>query len=204
MFALLEIHFYVVDNVKSCNDNITGEESITLSVLAYAKHRHSSHVLIADLGFFQIDSIILYTKYTYSTMSKLLCELFNTLHMDMVRKRIPYVPQMTPLILKEVDSERSDECIDFTMIPSLKRKLNLVGTLGGQKLKIFEMNREKPPKKFREKRDFLRKTSLRQNRIFYFAITQKLIDTIEIFNFSKYFFLNNDKNLFADQKIMKI
>ncbi|KAE9545736.1 hypothetical protein AGLY_001279 [Aphis glycines] len=50
---------------------------------------------------------------------------------------------------------------------------------GGQKLKIFnifEMNREK--------RDFLRKTSLRQNRIFYFAITQKLIDTIEIFNFS--------------------
>ncbi|KAE9533964.1 hypothetical protein AGLY_008700 [Aphis glycines] len=68
-------------------------------------------------------------------------------------------------------SEQSDECIDFTMIcvfflsvdniwssknasifdfsPSLKRKLNLVGTLGGQKLKffnIFEMNREKPQK----------------------------------------------------------
>ncbi|KAE9524123.1 hypothetical protein AGLY_015488, partial [Aphis glycines] len=72
-----------------------------------------------------------------------------------------------------LDSERSDECIDFTMMcvffffvsvdniwssknasifdfsPSLKRKLNLVGTLGGQKLKIFnifEMNREKPQK----------------------------------------------------------
>jgi len=27
-----------------------------------------------------------------------------------------------------------------------------------------------------EKRDFLSKTSFRQNRIFYFAITQKLID----------------------------
>ncbi|KAE9539959.1 hypothetical protein AGLY_005211 [Aphis glycines] len=31
-------------------------------------------------------------------------------------------------------------------------------------------------KKMKEKRDFLRKTSFRQNRIFYFAITQKLID----------------------------
>ncbi|KAE9535262.1 hypothetical protein AGLY_007995 [Aphis glycines] len=75
------------------------------------------------------------------------------------------------------DSERSDECIDFTMTLSLKRKLNLVGALGGQKLKIFnifEMNREKPQKN-EGKRDFLRKTSLRQNRIFYFAITQKLI-----------------------------
>ena len=30
--------------------------------------------------------------------------------------------------------------------------------------------------KMTEKRDFLRKTSFRQNRIFYFAITQKLID----------------------------
>ncbi|KAE9531859.1 hypothetical protein AGLY_010061 [Aphis glycines] len=110
----------------------------------------------------------------------------------------------------EIDFERSDECIDFTMMcvffffvsvdniwssknasifdfsPSLKRKLNLVGTLGGQKLKIFnifEMNREKPQKN-EGKRDFLRKTSLRQNRIFYFAIIQKLIDTIEILNFS--------------------
>ncbi|KAF0687040.1 Uncharacterized protein FWK35_00030020 [Aphis craccivora] len=34
----------------------------------------------------------------------------------------------------------------------------------------------KNPKKMREKRDFLRKTSFRQNRIFYFAITQKRID----------------------------
>ncbi|KAE9527392.1 hypothetical protein AGLY_013090 [Aphis glycines] len=92
------------------------------------------------------------------------------------------------------DSERSDECIDFTMMcvffffvsvdniwssknasifdfsPSLKKKLNLVGTLGSQK---------KNPKKMREKRDFIRKTSLRQNRIFYFAITQKLIDCLK-------------------------
>ena len=35
---------------------------------------------------------------------------------------------------------------------------------------------EKNKKKMTEKREFLRKTSFRQNRIFYFAITQKLID----------------------------
>ena len=35
---------------------------------------------------------------------------------------------------------------------------------------------EKNKKKMTEKREFLRKTSFRQNRIIYFAITQKLID----------------------------
>jgi hypothetical protein len=60
-----------------------------------------------------------------------------------------------------LDSERSDECIDSTMMcffffvsddniwssknasildfsPSLKRKLNLIGTLGGSKVKNFQ------------------------------------------------------------------
>ncbi|KAE9542375.1 hypothetical protein AGLY_003502 [Aphis glycines] len=79
------------------------------------------------------------------------------------------------------DSERSDECIDFTMIPSLKRKLNLVGTLGEQKLKmfnIFEMNREKPKKnegktgfftqnQFTSKSNFLFRYNSKTNRCKY-------------------------------------
>ncbi|KAE9533907.1 hypothetical protein AGLY_008986 [Aphis glycines] len=87
-----------------------------------------------------------------------------------------------------INSERSDECIDFTMMcffflclsttfgaPLFEKEIESSWSFGGSK---------KNPKNIREKRDFLRKTSLRQNRIFYFAITQKLIDTIEIFNFS--------------------
>ncbi|KAE9542780.1 hypothetical protein AGLY_002691 [Aphis glycines] len=106
------------------------------------------------------------------------------------------------------NSERSDECIDFTMMcvfffvsvyniwssknasifefsPSLKSKLNLVGTLGGQKLKInltfqyFLNESGKTLKKMKEKRDFLYKTSFCQNRFFFFAITQKLIDGLK-------------------------
>ncbi|KAE9539329.1 hypothetical protein AGLY_004581 [Aphis glycines] len=113
---------------------------------------------------------------------------------------------------EQCNSERSDECIDFTMMcvfffcvcrqhlehPSLKRKLNLVGTLRGQKSKIFK------PQKNEGKRDFLRKTSLRQNRIFYFAITQKLIDNL-------YKICQNSENLqflisysYSDKKIIRI
>ncbi|KAF0720347.1 Uncharacterized protein FWK35_00026654, partial [Aphis craccivora] len=89
-----------------------------------------------------------------------------------------------------LDSERSDECIDFTMCvliffffsvitfwgsknasifdfsTSFDQKVNLIGTLGGQK---------KTNQKLREKREFLRKTSFRPNRFIYMVVIQKLI-----------------------------
>ncbi|KAF0764096.1 Uncharacterized protein FWK35_00002501, partial [Aphis craccivora] len=76
------------------------------------------------------------------------------------------------------DSERSDECIDFTMMcwTVSDRKVNVVGTLGGQ-------NVRKNPKRVTEKQEFLRKTSFRPNRYFYMVVNQKLI-TIYL-NFQK-------------------
>ncbi|KAF0747818.1 Uncharacterized protein FWK35_00030730, partial [Aphis craccivora] len=88
-------------------------------------------------------------------------------------------------ILTILDSERSNECIDFTMMcvflflclsprfgavkVDFKKKVNLVGTLQvGQ-------NVRKNPKKVTEKREFLRKTSFRPNRFFYMVVNQKLI-----------------------------
>ncbi|KAE9535636.1 hypothetical protein AGLY_007537 [Aphis glycines] len=73
------------------------------------------------------------------------------------------------------DSGRSNECIDFTIIPSLKRKLNLVGTLGGQKLKIFnifEMNREKPQKN-EEKTRFFTQNQFTSKSNFLFCYNSK-------------------------------
>ncbi|KAF0729640.1 MADF domain-containing protein [Aphis craccivora] len=52
---------------------------------------------------------------------------------------------------KLIDSERSDECIDFTMIV------------------------RKNSKKVTEKQEFLLKTSFRPNRFFYMVVIQKLI-----------------------------
>ncbi|KAF0708386.1 Uncharacterized protein FWK35_00033584, partial [Aphis craccivora] len=48
------------------------------------------------------------------------------------------------------DSERSEECIDFTMMCKNKKKMT-------------------------EKREFLRKTCFRPNRIFFMVVIQKLI-----------------------------
>ncbi|KAF0770250.1 Uncharacterized protein FWK35_00009086 [Aphis craccivora] len=49
------------------------------------------------------------------------------------------------------------------MSPVSDRKVNLVGISGGQ-------NVSKNPKKVTEKREFLRKTSFRQNRFFYMVL----------------------------------
>ncbi|KAE9534181.1 hypothetical protein AGLY_008688 [Aphis glycines] len=90
-------------------------------------------------------------------------------------------------------SSKNASIFDFS--PSLKRKLNLVGTLGGQKLKIFnifEMNREKPPKnegktgfftqnQFTSKSNFLFCYNSKTNRCKYLKFSP---NTIEIFNFS--------------------
>ncbi|KAF0765543.1 Uncharacterized protein FWK35_00003781, partial [Aphis craccivora] len=58
------------------------------------------------------------------------------------------------------------------------RKVNLVGTLGGQ-------NVRKNPKKVTEKLEFLRKTSFRPNRFFYMFVNQKLITFKFLRNLSK-------------------
>ncbi|KAF0764318.1 Uncharacterized protein FWK35_00007005 [Aphis craccivora] len=85
------------------------------------------------------------------------------------------------------NSERSDECIDFTILCFFSlytrtcrnnasisltlgvvsdSKMNLVGALGRSFFEFsnsFQKHREKPKKKIKEKRKFLRKTSFRQN-----------------------------------------
>ncbi|KAF0702681.1 Uncharacterized protein FWK35_00032709 [Aphis craccivora] len=56
-------------------------------------------------------------------------------------------------------------------------KMNLVGALGRSFFEFpnsFQKRRENP-KKIKEKREFLRKTSFRPNRFFYMVVTQKLI-----------------------------
>ncbi|KAF0771081.1 Uncharacterized protein FWK35_00007716 [Aphis craccivora] len=57
------------------------------------------------------------------------------------------------------------------------RKMNLVDALGRSFFEFhnsFQKRREKP-KKIKEKREFLRKTSFRPNRFFYMVVIQKLI-----------------------------
>ncbi|KAF0763266.1 Uncharacterized protein FWK35_00025143 [Aphis craccivora] len=58
------------------------------------------------------------------------------------------------------------------------RKVNLVGTLRGQKVR-------KNPKKVTEKREILRKTSFRPYRFFYMVVNQKLITFKFLRNLSK-------------------
>ncbi|KAF0732761.1 Uncharacterized protein FWK35_00039012 [Aphis craccivora] len=56
-------------------------------------------------------------------------------------------------------------------------KLNLVGALRRSFFEFhnsFQKRREKP-KKIKEKREFLRKTSFRPNRFFYMVVIQKII-----------------------------
>jgi hypothetical protein len=62
----------------------------------------------------------------------------------------------------------------FDFSPSLKRKIHLVGALGGSKVKnlVFK-SVGKNPEKITEKWEFLRITTFRQNRYFDFAVTQK-------------------------------
>ncbi|KAF0714516.1 Uncharacterized protein FWK35_00034506 [Aphis craccivora] len=74
-----------------------------------------------------------------------------------------------------LNSERIDECIDFTMMcvfflsvttfwsmdPVSDRKVNLVGTFKSTKFPIVFKSVRKNLKKVTEKREFLRKTSFR-------------------------------------------
>ncbi|KAF0764489.1 Uncharacterized protein FWK35_00016518 [Aphis craccivora] len=95
-----------------------------------------------------------------------------------------------------LDSERSNDCIDFTMLCVFfvclctrerveimlqfqtlgvvsDSEMNLVGALGRS---FFEIpNTPGKTKIIKEKREFLRKTSFRPNRFFYMVVIQKLI-----------------------------
>ncbi|KAF0751287.1 Uncharacterized protein FWK35_00033282 [Aphis craccivora] len=75
------------------------------------------------------------------------------------------------------NSERSEECIDFTMIITSRNNAPISNYGGGFRCKseypwcVIEKNK----KKMTEKREFLRKTSFRPNRIFFMVVIQKLI-----------------------------
>ncbi|KAF0772934.1 Uncharacterized protein FWK35_00004258, partial [Aphis craccivora] len=76
-----------------------------------------------------------------------------------------------------LDSERSNECIDFTMIITSRNNAS-ISNFGEVKSKLFPTvfkKIDKNKKKVSEKREFLRKTSFRRNRFFYMVVTQKLI-----------------------------
>ncbi|KAF0773381.1 Uncharacterized protein FWK35_00006632 [Aphis craccivora] len=68
------------------------------------------------------------------------------------------------------NSERSDECIDFTMMCFFFLIFVSVTTFWS----IFK-SVKKNPKKVTEKREFLHKTSFPPNRFFYMVVNQKLI-----------------------------
>ncbi|KAF0751086.1 Uncharacterized protein FWK35_00018973 [Aphis craccivora] len=78
----------------------------------------------------------------------------------------------------DIDSERSEECIDFTMIISSRNNAPISNYGGGFRckseypwyiieVKIFKKIEKNKKKKMTEKREFLRKTSFRPNRIFF-------------------------------------
>ncbi|KAF0747259.1 Uncharacterized protein FWK35_00027680 [Aphis craccivora] len=93
-----------------------------------------------------------------------------------------------------LDSERSEECIDFTMcffffvsVYSITSRNNApISNYGGGfrckseypwciiEVKIFKKI-EKNKKKMTEKREFSRKTSFRPNRFFFMVVIQKII-----------------------------
>ncbi|KAF0764475.1 Uncharacterized protein FWK35_00024160, partial [Aphis craccivora] len=89
----------------------------------------------------------------------------------------------TTLLNTLLDSERSEECIDFRMIITSRNNAPISNYGGGFRCKSeypwciigkklafsnsFQKNREKQ-KKITEKREFLRKTSFRPNRFFFF------------------------------------
>ncbi|KAF0751040.1 Uncharacterized protein FWK35_00012796 [Aphis craccivora] len=74
-----------------------------------------------------------------------------------------------------LDSERSEECIDFTMMCVITSRNNApISKYGGGfrcKSEYPWCIIEKNKKKMTEKREFLRKTSFRPNRIFFMVNT---------------------------------
>ncbi|KAF0763215.1 Uncharacterized protein FWK35_00008692 [Aphis craccivora] len=114
-----------------------------------------------------------------------------------------------------INSERSEECIDFTMI---RNNAPISNYGGGFRCKIFK-NIEKNKKQMTEKREILRKTSFRPNRFFFYGCNSKTnnckylklspniyISVIYIqLNFHKILtFFDVDKKILNDQKVLRI
>ncbi|KAE9525552.1 hypothetical protein AGLY_014079 [Aphis glycines] len=82
-----------------------------------------------------------------------------------------------------IDSERSDECIDFTMIITSRNNASISNFGGG-----FRWKSEYPwciiEVKMTEKQEFLHKTSFRLNRFFYMVVIQKLITFLISYSYS--------------------
>ncbi|KAF0724549.1 Uncharacterized protein FWK35_00032452 [Aphis craccivora] len=76
----------------------------------------------------------------------------------------------TEVIFVPTNSERSEECIDFTMIITSRNNAP-ISNYGGV-LKKIEKNKKKNDGKTGI---FIRKTSFRPNRLFFMVVIQKLI-----------------------------
>ncbi|KAF0766972.1 Uncharacterized protein FWK35_00019262 [Aphis craccivora] len=104
------------------------------------------------------------------------------------RRNLKHTP-VRDLIL---DSERSDECIDFTMIITSRNNASISNFGDGFRWQneypwsiievkskhsptVFKKIEKNKKKKMMEKRKFLRKTSFRPNRFFYMVLIQKSI-----------------------------
>ncbi|KAF0759886.1 Uncharacterized protein FWK35_00020609 [Aphis craccivora] len=88
-----------------------------------------------------------------------------------------------------LDSVRSDECIDFTMMCSPRFGALVLWGVKSKKFPIVFKSVRLNPNKVTEKREFLRKTSFRPNRFFYMVVNQKLI-TLNFQKFLTFFDLN--------------
>ncbi|KAF0752672.1 Uncharacterized protein FWK35_00022266, partial [Aphis craccivora] len=141
--------------------------------------------------------------YHVSDASKILLYLDNT--------------QNACIMILFLDSERSDECIDFTMMcffffclsPRFGAVKLILWGVKSKKFPIVFKSVRKNPKKVTEKREFLRKTSFRPNRFFYMVVNQKLITVyvsviyIQLKFQKKLTFFDVDKKNLDDQKHLK-
>ncbi|KAE9545428.1 hypothetical protein AGLY_000971 [Aphis glycines] len=108
------------------------------------------------------------------------------------------------------DSERSDECIDFTMIITSRNNASISNFGGGSRWQSeypwciieFLKNREKQKKKNDGKTGIFTKTSFLINRFFYMVVIQKLIITTEIFDFNEIF--SNVYNICRNRKNLPV
>ncbi|KAF0768241.1 Uncharacterized protein FWK35_00006692 [Aphis craccivora] len=124
-------------------------------------------------GIFTKDGNGIFSKVTYKNM--------GVAHFDFV---IHFSRFKIKLEMSSQNSERSEECIDFTMIITSRNNAPISNYGGGFRckseypwciIKFSKKLRKTKKKKMTEKREFLRKTSFRPNRIFFMVVIQKLI-----------------------------
>ncbi|KAF0716053.1 Uncharacterized protein FWK35_00021883 [Aphis craccivora] len=90
-----------------------------------------------------------------------------------------------------INSERSEECIDLTKIITSRNNASISNFRSDYRWQSeypwciidFQKNENSKKKKMTKKREILRNTSFRPNRFFDMVVIQKLITTIEIFDF---------------------